>query len=122
MKPRYELFEMLLQERNCRTADVAKATGIHPTVFSDWKRGKSAPKQDKIQLIANYFCVNWNDFYSESEELHYYLDEETQAVADALFKDQNLRVLFDAAKNSKPEDLQMAAEFLRRLKSTNQDG
>lgn len=123
MKPKYELFARLLQECGCRPADVAKGTGIHPTVFSDWKSGKSAPKQDKIQLIANFFCVDWSDFYDiEGVEPHYYVDEETQAVANALHKDKDLRVLFDAAKDSKPEDLQMAADLLRRLKETNPNG
>ncbi|HAB94850.1 MAG TPA: XRE family transcriptional regulator, partial [Lachnospiraceae bacterium] len=33
-----------------------------------------------------------------------------------------MRVLFDAAQDSRPEDLQMAADLLRRLKKTNPDG
>ena len=53
----YEIYEKLLKERNCKTADVAKATGIHPSTFSDWKSGKSHPKQDKMLKIADYFGV-----------------------------------------------------------------
>lgn len=123
MKPSYEFFASLLKETGCRAADVSKGTGIHPTVFSDWKSGKSSPKQDKIQLIAKYFGIDWADFYpEEGVEPHYYIDDETQAVANALYKDKDLRVLFDAARGSKPQDLQMAADLLRRLKATNPDG
>ncbi len=53
----YKIFENLLSARNLKAADVAKGTGISPTVFSDWKNGKSSPKQDKLQKIADYFNV-----------------------------------------------------------------
>lgn len=53
----YDIFERLLAENNCKAADVAKATGIHPSTFSDWKSGKSKPKQDKMVKIANFFHI-----------------------------------------------------------------
>jgi transcriptional regulator with XRE-family HTH domain len=54
----YEIFEELLKKTGVKTADVARATGLAPTTFSDWKSGKSSPKQDKMQLIADYFGVS----------------------------------------------------------------
>jgi hypothetical protein len=33
-----------------------------------------------------------------------------------------MRILFDAAKDSKPEDLRRAADLLMRFKETNPDG
>lgn len=52
----------------------------------------------------------------------YYSREETAKMAQKLFEDSNYRILFDAAKDSKPEDIQMAADLLKRLKGTNPDG
>lgn len=52
----------------------------------------------------------------------YYLNDETAEMAQELYADKNMRLLFDAAKNSKPQDLQMAADLLKRLKETNLDG
>ena len=53
----YERFLELLKEKNVKTSEVAKATGIRPGVFSDWKAGRYKPKHDKITLIAAYFGV-----------------------------------------------------------------
>lgn len=53
----YEIFLHLLELKNVRPADVARATGLHPSVFTDWKKGKSNPKHDKMQKIADYFGV-----------------------------------------------------------------
>ena len=54
----YEIFAVLLHNYGVRPADVARATGLHPSVFTDWKKGKSTPKIDKMQKIAEYFGVS----------------------------------------------------------------
>lgn len=54
----YNRFVKLLQKNNVKPSNVAKATGINPTVFTDWKKGKSTPKQDKLKKIADYFGVS----------------------------------------------------------------
>lgn len=66
----YEIFEQLLRQYGCKAADVARATGINQTVFSEWKKGKSNPKTDKLQLIADYFgkSVDYLITGKESEE------------------------------------------------------
>lgn len=54
----YKVFQELLQKYGIKTSDVSKATGIRPSTFSDWKRGRCVPKADKLQLIADYFGVS----------------------------------------------------------------
>lgn len=53
----YEIFEKLLEERGITAYKVAKATGISTGSLTDWKKGRSAPKADKLQKIADYFGV-----------------------------------------------------------------
>ncbi len=53
----YEIFAELLKKKGVRAAAVSQATGIHPSTFSDWKSGKSRPKQEKLVKIAAYFNV-----------------------------------------------------------------
>lgn len=48
----YEKFEELLGIKGYTAADVTRITGISSTVFSEWKKGKSTPKTDKLILIA----------------------------------------------------------------------
>lgn len=54
----YSKFEELLEKNGITAYRVAKDTGLSPTLFSDWKSGKSKPKVDKILIIANYFGVS----------------------------------------------------------------
>ena len=62
------------------------------------------------------------DDVEETQQHKYYFNDETAKVAQEIFDCSDLHALFDAARNSKPEDLKMAADLLRRLKGTNIDG
>ncbi len=54
----YENFEKLCDLNGVRPGTVSKATGISTATLTCWKQGKYTPKQDKLQLIANYFSVS----------------------------------------------------------------
>lgn len=54
----YERFLQLLKKTGEKPVDVAKATGIYPSLFTEWKNGKCKPKADKLLLIARHFGVN----------------------------------------------------------------
>ena len=53
----YEIYCKLRDAMGVKDADVVKATGITKSTFSDWKSGRSKPKDEKIQKIADFFGV-----------------------------------------------------------------
>lgn len=63
----YEIFEKLLKERNITAYRVAKDTGITTATLTDWKKGRTQPKMDKLQKIADYFGVSL-DYLCGKEE------------------------------------------------------
>lgn len=63
----YEIFERLCAINNVTPYKVGKATGIATSTLSDWKSGKSRPKQDKLKKIADYFNVSV-DYLMTGEE------------------------------------------------------
>lgn len=54
----YKIYCQLRDQKGVKDAEVARNTKIAPSVFSEWKKGKSNPKQDKLQRIADYFGVS----------------------------------------------------------------
>lgn len=58
----YQKFEQLVKARGITAYRVAKDLGYAPTLFSDWKSGKSKPKVDKLKRIADYFGVSIDYF------------------------------------------------------------
>lgn len=63
----YEIYCKLRDSKGLKDSDVVKATGITKSTFSDWKSGRSNPKNDKLQKIANYFDVSI-DYLMTGEE------------------------------------------------------
>ena len=125
----YEVFLWLLDRDGVTVADVCKATGINQSTLSNWKYRGNLLSGKNAQKIAEYFNVSV-DFLMTGKEIEhktesgksYYFSDETAEKAQELFENKDLRILFDAARDSRPEDLQMAADLLMRLKETNRDG
>ena len=115
---RYEKYCKLRDSKNLKDANVAQATGIGKSTFSDWKSGRSEPKNDKLQKIADFLGVSINYFTDEDVErpIGYYLNEETAAIAQDIFENKELRLLFDAARDATPEDLKLTHDMLLALK------
>lgn len=118
----YSVFEKLLKDSGLTASEFCRAIGIRPGVISDWKYGRYTPKADKLQLIADYFGVSLEYLTTGQQKEGYYLNPETAAIAQAVFEDPELRILFDAARDVKPENIRLAAEMLKRMKETNPDG
>lgn len=60
----YEKFAELLEKTNKTAYQVSKETGIPQSVLSDWKRGRSKPKVEKLKILADYFGVSIEYFLS----------------------------------------------------------
>ena len=117
----YEIYEKLLKGKGVRTADVCRATGIRSSTMTDWKKGRSTPKADKLKLIADYFGVDISTFYDtldvpESEQPRYYIDGRTAEIAQKIFDSRDLRLLFDAAIDASPDDLHTTYAMLMALR------
>lgn len=118
----YEEYAKIRDSKGMKDADVVKITGITKSTFSDWKHERSYPKTAKAEKIAEALGVPFEYLMTGSVSgRKYYFDDETAEKAQELFDSPDLRVLFDAARDSRPEDLQMAADLLKRLKETNPD-
>ena len=125
----YDVYAKLRDARGLSDYRVSKDTGIGSATFTDMKTPGYVPKYATIKKLADYFDVTVDylmtgkDTEKTSESgTPYYFDDETAAAAQALFENRDLRVLFDAARDARPEDLHMATDLLKRFKETNPDG
>ena len=115
----YEVFEQLLQKFGVTTADVCKATGIGQSTMSNWKSRRNLISGKNAQLIADYFGVSVDYLMTGKEKEggeKYYINDETASIAQDIFENKELRLLFDAAKDAQAEDLQTVHQMLIALK------
>lgn len=79
----------------------------------------SPAPSDKPTKIVKVVSQSLREYANDDTEETYYTNDETAEMAQTLFDNEDMRLLFDAAKDSRPEDLKMAADMLNRLKRTN---
>lgn len=63
----YENYAKIRDSKNMKDFDVSKATGIGSSTFSDWKAGRSKPKQEKLTKIADALGVTYSELIGLSE-------------------------------------------------------
>ena len=84
-----------------------------------YEQGRRSPDYETLEKIADIFNVDMNFLMggkTKESTPEYYINPETAKLAQELFENHDLRILFDAARDSDPKDLQMAADLLKRLK------
>lgn len=112
----------LREKRGMSQVDLADKIYVSKQTLYKYENGiiTNIPS-DKIESIAKVFNISpsylmgWNDDDSSGSD-GYYTNPETAKLAQELFENHDLRILFDAARDSDPKDLQMAADLLKRLK------
>lgn len=103
-------------------ADIASDLKISKQTVSSWMTGARVPRMDKIDLLCHYFNCQRVDIMEDEPSPRYYINAETAAMAQKYFDHPEYRVLFDAAEGASPENIQLAAEMLKRMKATNPEG
>jgi transcriptional regulator with XRE-family HTH domain len=99
-------------------SDMVNALGYDKSTVSGWCSGARVPKLDTIIDIANYLHVEPGDLIVEGDSKpSYYFDEETAQKAQEIFENKQLSLLFDAARDAKPEDLEIVQSMLLALKN-----
>lgn len=91
-------------EKNEKTqVDLINDLGLNRSSISTWCNGTRLPRMDKVDILANYFGIKRSDLIEDKEEQEqptYYLNEETKEIAQEIFENKELRLLFDAGKGN----------------------
>ena len=127
----YEIYCKLRDKNGKKDADVAKATGITKSTFSDWKSGRRTPKNEKLQKIADYFGVTVDYLMTGKKEepnIKVYdehdnvivLDDETLEIIDSLRSKPEMQILFSVSKNATKEDILKAVKIIEALKDDSE--
>ena len=113
------LMDLKRKDRN----EICKDLGIAYTTFTDWINAKTYPRIDKIEKMANYFGVTKADLVEEPAQdvPSYYDDPEVKEMAEFMHKNPEYRVLFDASKNVRKEDIEFVKQFMDSMRGDEPD-
>lgn len=104
-----------------KVSKMASALDTSPSYLMGWTDDPNMKVID-ITGVVDVVTEATTQAMERGEIPSYYENEETAEIAQELYENEDMRLLFDAAKDSRPEDLKMAADLLKRLKATNPEG
>ena len=119
----YSIFEKLMKAKGYNAYKVSLETGIAQSTLSDWKKGKSTPKTDKLQKIADLFEVSLEYLTTGEEPSNetYYINDDARELAQFMFENPEYKVLFDASRKVKKEDIAFVKQMIDRVRGDVDD-
>lgn len=100
-----------------KQADLARHMNVSTATTAKWCTGQTLPRIDKIQSICNWFGIDKTDLLEEKpdDNSRYYLNAEARDLAQFLFDNPEYKVLFDASRKVKKQDIQFVKDLINRM-------
>lgn len=114
----------ILKSKKMTYDELSEKTSISKSTISKIFGGfNTNPTLKYLKLIAAALDCSIDDFFEwETEPTSpYYLDRKTAELTQELRDNPNYRMLFDAARDLSPGDLQALIDIANRIKGTNKD-
>lgn len=94
--------------------ELAKKLNVTRSTIGMYETGERTPTLETLEKYADYFNVDMNYITGRTEK-EYYHDLQTKQIAQEIFENKDLRVLFDASRGATPEDLKIVKDLLTQL-------
>ena len=114
-----ERVKELCKERKIPISRLEKDLGFSNGYIGQLRKGIFPA--DRLRDIADYLGVSVDYLLTGEDEStlsdkKYYINDETAEMAERIFHSKELRMLFDAAQDAAPEDLETVHSMLLALK------
>lgn len=75
-----------LESSGKKQTEVAAYVGVSTGTVCDWTKGRSYPRMDKIQLLADFFGINKSDLVEETNVRKETISNQEQEIFDLFHK------------------------------------
>lgn len=111
----------LREKRGLTQTELGNLISVGKTTISNYETNYSSPDVETIKKIADYFNVSTDYLLGRGDDPEkdlpsYYIDQDTQEMAQEIFENPDLRILFDASRDLKTDDIKAVTDLLKRFK------
>lgn len=118
-----EMLKYLRTRENLSQSELADKLGVAKSTISMYEVGKREPDFETLEAIADLFNVDMNFLLGKegSENDTYYLNDEAREMAQFMFENPEYKVLFDASRKVKKEDIEFVKQMIDRMRGDSDD-
>lgn len=103
--------------------ELSKRLGVGTTSVYNWCNGIKTPRMDKVDAMCEIFHCKRSDLMNENNESqdNYYINDDARELAEFMFKNPEYKVLFDASRKVKKEDIDFVKQMIDRVRGDVDD-
>ena len=109
--------------------DIANKLGYKSfTTIQKWESGVSEPPLKALKKLSEIFNIDMNDLATKklstdtsSDNNVYYLDDDARDMAQFMYENPEYKVLFDASRKVKKEDIDFVKQMIDRMSNQGDD-
>lgn len=119
-----DMLKYLRSRENLSQSELSEKLGLSKSTISMYEVGKREPDLETLELIADFFNVDMNFLLGKDgseNDTHYYFNEDARELAEFMFKNPEYKVLFDASRKVKKEDIEFVKQFMDRMRGDIDD-
>lgn len=106
---------------------LASDLGLTTKTIQRYETGERKIKINTVMEISKILNFDYNKFMADAKQrlsgecsqAPYYLDEESAKLAQEIYDNKDLRILMDASRKAKPEDLKFLIDMAKRFRGEN---
>ena len=115
------IFRKIREQSGLTQQQLADKLGISRSAVGMYEKGEREPNFETLELIADTFNVDMYYLLGKKSTTEvipdvYYLNDKTRKIAQEIYDNDELSLLFDAARDAAPEDLKTIHTMLLALK------
>ena len=120
------IFKRIREQSGLTQQQMADKLGISRSAIGMYEKGEREPNFETLELIADTFNVDMNFLLGKKPTTEVipdtdYLDKEAREAAQFLYENPYYKVLFDASRKVKKEDIDFVKQMIDRMTSRGDD-
>lgn len=110
----YQRIKDLCREKGVTVAQCERDCGL--SKGSLCKIETSNPNMRRLQALADYFGLTTDVLINGESEEGYYFNKETADLAQEIYQDKEMHMLFDAVRGSTPQEMRDFRDMILLMK------
>lgn len=111
-----KLLKYYLMMNNKTQKDLVDYLGVSQSAVSNWVKGIRLPDMEIVAKIASFLHVEVQDLIQDNNSKDtYYLNDDAREMAQFLYENPDYKVLFDASRKVKKEDIEFVKQMIDRM-------
>ena len=133
------IFRKIREQSGLTQQQMADKLGVSRSAIGMYENGEREPNFETLELIADTFNVDMNYLYGRTDIKiadpvtpkhsassapipdRYYLDDDARDMAQFMYENPEYKVLFDASRKVKKEDIDFVKQMIDRMSNKGDD-